>query len=311
MLYHILQRIAWLPIITFEGLFLSLLFGIVYFSIIAPYLLIMLTIVFIKKDMSIGNFTWGGGVMLLTLYIFFTRATFLPRQILITALTLIWGIRLAYYIYRRYPSPSKLPQASIPGADPRFIAWEDSWVQKIHQISFIGEFFKNFLGSSGTRLLICASWIFGAQLALLCLMAMPSVIVNESMVAGLTKLDFLGAVLWIIGFIVETVSDSQLDAFRKNPANKDTILQTGLWNYSRHPNYFGEITMWWGFFLIASSEKYLGMYAIVSPITITILLRYVTGVPWIEKTFDNNPAYQEYKRRTNAIIPWWPKEKIS
>lgn len=264
------------------------------FLLVATYLSIMLTIVFIKKDMSIGNFTWGGGVMLITAYTFFAHGTFLPRQIITTTLILIWGARLATYVYLRYR----------PGTDPRYIEWEKSWIDKIHQISIVGKIVTQTIPNEMLRFIISAGWIFGVNGFMMTIMALPAIAINLSCVPGLNEVDLLGAVFWIIGFICESVADFQLGTFMHNPANKGVVLQTGLWKYSRHPNYFGEIMMWWGIFLMALAVPG-GIYTIITPLTITITLRFITGVPWVEQVFDNNPAYQEYKKRTNTLIPWF------
>ena len=263
------------------------------FLLIITYLSIMLAIVYIKKDMSIGNFAWGGGVMLIAAYTFLANSAFLPRQILTTTLILIWGSRLATYVYLRYKK----------GADPRYIEWENSWIEKIHQISILGKIISQTIPNQILRLAISAGWIFGVNGFMMSIMALPILAINLSTIPGLNEVDILGLVFWIIGFICESIADFQLGTFMHNPANKGTILQTGLWKYSRHPNYFGEIMMWWGIFLIALAVP-SGIYTIITPLTITITLRFITGVPWVEKVFDNNPAYQEYKKRTNTLIPW-------
>ena len=101
------------------------------------------------------------------------------------------------------------------------------------------------------------------------------------------------------------VGDYQLARFIKTRKDREAVLRTGLWRYSRHPNYFGEILMWWGLFLIVLPLPY-GWMAAVSPLTITWLLAFVSGVPMLEKRYENNPAYQAYKKRTNALFPWKP-----
>ena len=242
----------------------------------AVYLAIMVYIVQTKKDTSIANFTWGGGVMLTALFTLLTKANFFARPLLITALTLIWGTRLALYVYLRYK-----------GNDPRFQTWK-------HE--------------GGTEaLIINLGYIFGLQAFLLVIMSIPSFIINGMSGPGLNLLDLLGLVIWCFGFYFEAVSDYQLFKFTSDPANKGKVMKYGLWHYSRHPNYFGEITMWCGIFLIALSVPY-GWIAIIAPITIMILLVFVTGIPWVEKVFDNNPEYQKYKAKTSMLIPWFVKK---
>lgn len=240
------------------------------------YLAIMFIITHIKKDLSIANFAWGGAVLLITLYTFVAN-TFYARHLLITALITLWAVRLATFVYLRYKK----------GADPRYVTWQDQ---------------------KGTAAVLFAlAWIFMLNGGFGIIMSLPSFAVNSSSIPGLNLLDLLGTLIWLKGFYWESVSDYQLFSFMKNPANKGKIMDQGLWQYSRHPNYFGEITMWWGVYLIALSVYY-GWLTIIAPIAITITMCFVTGIPMNEKPMEHNPEYQAYKKRTSALIPWWPKK---
>ncbi|MEJ2069768.1 MAG: DUF1295 domain-containing protein [Syntrophobacterales bacterium] len=127
----------------------------------------------------------------------------------------------------------------------------------------------------------------------------------------LTILDVLGTLVWGVGFVVETVADWQLVRFKADPNNKGRVMNRGLWAYSRHPNYFGETLIWWGFFLITLTTPY-GYWAIVSPLTITFLLLKVSGVTLLEKDItERRPEYREYIKNTSPFIPWFPKRKES
>jgi steroid 5-alpha reductase family enzyme len=108
-----------------------------------------------------------------------------------------------------------------------------------------------------------------------------------------------------LGFYFEAVGDHQLDQFIKNQNNKGKIMDTGLWALTRHPNYFGEVTMWWGLYIVALSVG--AWWSIVSPIIITYLLLKVSGIPMLEAKYKDNPLYEAYKRRTNAFFPGRPK----
>jgi len=116
--------------------------------------------------------------------------------------------------------------------------------------------------------------------------------------------DWLGTALWVIGFYFETVGDYQLSQFRKDPANKGKLLSSGLWSRTRHPNYFGDACVWWGLFTIASSVP-RGSLSIFSPILMTALLRFVSGVPLLEKGLKESkkPGLAEYLKNTNAFFP--------
>ncbi len=244
-------------------------------TILLMYLIGMVTLTCYKKDTSIGNFTWGGGVLLVSLYTFFRMSSFLLQQILVTAFIGAWAIRLIAYIYIRYT-----------GNDPRFVTWKKQGIK---------------------GLIINIVWIFG-QIIMIAIMSYPIVLINfYNNPHPFSMFDMLGLAMWVCGYYWEAVSDQQLFNFIRNPLNKGKILQSGLWHYSRHPNYFGESLMWIGIYVLALSVPY-GWTACITPITITFLLRFVTGVPLLENAMKDNPEYQKYKAKTNTFIPWFAKE---
>lgn len=262
------------------------------------YLATMIAVVQIKKDRSISNFTWGGGCMLIAIYYYFVfpfiekmitpasdRALLMPqrgiflqpffnRSFLLALLIIVWASRLSIYVYRRYN-----------GQDPRYLTWKQTGI-------------KAFI--------INCIYIFGPQAVLMIIMSVPIIgVIAPAGINPLTYLDFIGLAVWLVGFYFEAVSDNQLFNFTRNPENKGHVMRYGLWRFSRHPNYFGEVVMWWGIFLIAFGS--MGILAIVAPITITLLLLFVTGIPWVEQAMDSNPEYQEYKKHTSIFFPWFPK----
>lgn len=115
----------------------------------------------------------------------------------------------------------------------------------------------------------------------------------------------LGILIWMIGFYFETTADKQLREFIANPINKGKIMMNGLWAYSRHPNYFGEVTMWWGIFLLNLNENW---WTIIGPLTITFLILKVSGVPLLEKKYVGNKEFDDYKKRVSVFMPWKPKK---
>lgn len=118
--------------------------------------------------------------------------------------------------------------------------------------------------------------------------------------------NFLGLVIWLIGFFFEAVGDAQLSEFLKNPKNKGKIIQTGLWRYTRHPNYFGEVAQWWGIWLITLGIP-LGWFGIIGPLTITVLILFVSGVPLLEKKYQGRADFEAYKKQTSVFFPLPPK----
>lgn len=120
-----------------------------------------------------------------------------------------------------------------------------------------------------------------------------------------------GLLTWAFGFYFEAVGDWQLRKFISNPQNKGKIMNQGLWQYTRHPNYFGEVTQWWGIWLILCSTSVAGNYkllGLLGPVTITLLILFVSGVPLLEKKYADNKDFQKYAKRTNKFFPWSPRK---
>jgi steroid 5-alpha reductase family enzyme len=230
------------------------------------------------KDNSIVDVAWGPGFILVVLTTLFMRPGFEARHVVVSALVVVWGLRLATYVFLRKRGR---------GEDFRYAKWRRDWGRWIVPRSF----FQIFM-LQGVFMLVIAS---------------PVVLVNHSGRKGLTALDGLGAFLWLIGFLFESVGDYQLKRFKQNPESRGRIMTSGLWKYTRHPNYFGEAALWWGVFLIALSVRG-GWVAIISPLTITFLLLKVSGVTMLEKKYAGNEEFAAYARRTSAFFPWFPKK---
>lgn len=244
-------------------------------ALMLVYLVSMVAFACYKRDTSIANFTWGGGVFLVTLYTFFRLSSFLLQQIIVTTSITLWALRLIIYLYKRYT-----------GNDPRFAKWKHSGIKAL---------FINII------------WVFG-QLIMIAIMSYPAVLINTFNIAhAVSFFDVLGILVWLCGYYIEAASDQQLFNFMHNAQNKGKILQSGLWHYSRHPNYFGESMMWIGMYLMALSVPF-GWTAFITPLTIIILLRFVTGVPLLENAMKDNPEYQQYKQQTNTFVLWFAKQ---
>jgi len=123
---------------------------------------------------------------------------------------------------------------------------------------------------------------------------------------GLTSLDALGTAVWLLGLVFEAVGDHQLLRFKRIPANRGRIITSGLWKYTRHPNYFGEVTLWWGTWLIACSLP-RGWATVPGPLTITALILGVSGIPLLERKYEGNSEFMKYQRRTSVFFPLPPK----
>jgi steroid 5-alpha reductase family enzyme len=145
---------------------------------------------------------------------------------------------------------------------------------------------------------------FGLQAVLAMVIAMPIFASLESR-DSLNAIDMAGVALWTAGFLFEAIGDWQLTRFRRDPSNRGKVMDKGLWRYTRHPNYFGEAVLWWGFYVIAAGCG--GWWTLFSPILMTFMLLRVSGVALLEKDIgERRPGYREYVARTPAFFPWMP-----
>ncbi len=246
-------------------------------ALIAGYFTALFLLAQWRRDNSIVDMGWGLGFVIVTTFAFFTAGHYTLRAGLTLAAVAVWGLRLAYHIVKRnWGRPE----------DFRYAKWRAEWGRWVVPRAFLQ--------------------VFMLQAAVMMIVVYPVLIVQASPKPGLGGLEIAGLLVWSVGFLFEVVGDLQLRTFKESPENKGKVLSTGLWRYTRHPNYFGEATMWWGLFLVALAVPW-GWTGIVSPLTITLLLRFVSGVPMLEKKMQDNPGFQEYARRTNAFVPWFPK----
>lgn len=227
------------------------------------------------KRNDVADVAWGLGFVL-TAWVGFAFSEQSARSLLTNVLVTVWGLRLAWHIARRN---IKKPE------DSRYAEWRRTW--------------KRFFLRSYLQ-------VFLLQAVLLYAIALPMLFVHASPASPLGIADSAAAIVWIIGFLFESVADRQLKNFLRDPANKGRIMDRGLWAYSRHPNYFGEVMQWWGVFLLALSLPY-GFATIVGPLTITFLILFVSGVPLLEKKYAGRPDFEAYKKRTSVFVPWFKR----
>lgn len=199
-------------------------------------------------------------------------------QTLTMALVLIWGLRLAITITLRSIGRPE---------DRRYVELRKKW--------------------KGNAAVNTYLRIFVLQAVLAVIISMAAIVVLSSPPQLLGPLAYAGLAIWLIGFFFEVVGDWQLKQFIKNPDNKGKMLTSGLWAYTRHPNYFGEATMWWGIFIIALST-YFGWIGAISPVIITYLLLFVSGVPLAEESMKQRPGWKKYQARTSKFLPLPPKK---
>lgn len=245
--------------------------------IILSYATLWFFLSLVKKRNDVADIAWGlGYIVLCGFYVIQNGAN--ARELLLTALVLIWGTRLSYHIYRRNKGKAE---------DFRYKQWRDEWGKWFYLRSY--------------------AQVYILQGFLLLLVIAPiTVVASRAGQPALEWLDAVGLLVWLIGFYFEARGDKELKDFLANPANKGKVMDQGLWAYTRHPNYFGEVTMWWGIWLVSLGGPG-GWYGIVGPLTITSLILFVSGVPMLEKKYAADPAYQAYAKRTSKFIPWFKK----
>ena len=226
----------------------------------------------VLKRSDIADVAWGIGFVLICLLSYFRYDTNAVAYI-VYLLVSIWGGRLSLYILLRSRNKKE---------DFRYNNWRKEWGK-----SFV---WRSFLQ------------VFLLQAIFLYIIALPILFITGVSNAQISVWSICGVVIWVIGFAFQSIADAQMAKFRKNKTAADSIIQTGLWKYSRHPNYFGEVLMWWGVFIIVFPFSG-SFYYIVSPIMITLLIRYVSGVPMLEEKYKDNVAFQEYKKKVPALLP--------
>lgn len=239
--------------------------------------LFVLSIIIRRND--IADVCWGVGIFLVAVvgYVLAPVPTTLTTTLLV--LSALWGGRLSLRIFLRNRKK---------GEDFRYKVWRDTWGGWFYPRSFLQVYVLQGL----LMLVVGYSFIHASVYS-------PTLTANP--------LYFIGLLIWCVGYCFEVVGDWQLDQFLGQPENRGKVLQTGLWKYSRHPNYFGEVTMWWGIWLMVAWLP-LGYVALVSPFTITFLILKVSGIPLLEKSFAGNSAFEAYKKRTSVFFPWLPKQ---
>jgi steroid 5-alpha reductase family enzyme len=234
----------------------------------------------ILKDASIVDIFWGAGFVVLGWFYFLMTDGFAARKILLAVLVTVWGLRLAMHILRRNRGRGEDYRYREMRANHGASWW---WVS----------YFQVFM-LQGIIMLVVSTPLLAVQAA--------------DTPARLTLLDVLGAMLWTVGFFFEAVGDAHLTRFKRDPANEGKLLTSGVWTYTRHPNYFGDATQWWAFYLLALAAG--GWWSIASPALMTVLLVRVSGVAMLEKSLKNEkPGYEDYMARTNAFIPGLPKRR--
>jgi steroid 5-alpha reductase family enzyme len=234
------------------------------------------------RDVTFVDAWWGLGIVVLAVASFVQGGAPTPHRLALTNLSAAWGLRLgAYLLWRwRTDGPDRRYRTMLGKAQA-----ERGW------------------GFATSSLLL----VFALQAPLQFVVALP-VQLGQAIAtpAPLGPIALAGVTLAVVGLLFETVGDFQLVRFRADPANQGKVLDTGLWRFTRHPNYFGDACVWWGLFLVAAETPW-GAWSLPGPILITFLLTRFSGVPTVEgRMRRTRPEYEAYVARTSGFIPWPP-----
>jgi len=224
-----------------------------------------------RRRLDTVDIAWGLGFLLVAWSVVLQESN--RRTLLVAALVSIWGLRLAYHIGRR--------SLRSPQDDPRYTELSQKW--------------------QGNKWLRAYVSIFLLQGALVLLVGLPISLVARRPLNGWSWLVWVGAAVWLIGFVFEAIADRQLARFIRQ-ADHPKVLSSGLWRYSRHPNYFGELVQWWGIGIIALQASW-GWLGLLGPLMLTGLILFVSGIPPIEKRRAKDAEYRRYQRQTSPLLP--------
>jgi len=228
----------------------------------------------ILKTDKFTDFTYGLSFIILALVLLINNGTFFGFQIILAIMVSLWGIRLVSYLLVRILKIKK--DSRFDGIRENFFSFLKFWLLQ---------------GFSVWAIMLPSIFLF-----------------TQKDMFSFNSTMYLGVAIWIIGLLIESIADQQKFVFKNNPKNEGLWIETGIWKYSRHPNYFGEMLTWWGIFVYAIPQlSGLSWLTIVGPLFITSLLLFVSGIPLLEKKYNekykNNQKYQEYKKRTSLLIP--------
>lgn len=248
-------------------------------TVIFIYMTIFFVLALLLHRNDIADIIWGTIFILACVVALIFTGHLTERALLSTVLVMIWGVRLSGSIYLRNRGKSE---------DFRYKKWREEWGKHVLIRSYLQVF------------------LLQGALALVIVSPALNSIWHGAIPIG--PLDIVACFVWALGFFFESVGDWQKGRFKKNPESHGHIMKSGLWRYTRHPNYFGEVVQWWGIYLLAVSVPG-GWITIIGPLTITLLIIKVSGIPMLEAKYLDNQEFQEYKRRTSAFFPWPPRKE--
>lgn len=247
-------------------------------ALVFAYMSLWFVVALLRRRNDLADVAWGLGFAVLAWAGVLGQPRAAPRMLLLAALTTIWGVRLAAHIWSRH---------RVSAEDPRYRRWREEWGRWWAVRSYLQ--------------------VFLLQGVFMLLVSAPLLVTAAAPPSALGALDVAGSAVWAFGLAFEAVADAQLAAFKRDPASRGKVMQSGLWRYSRHPNYFGEVVLWWGVGIVALGVP-SGWLGLIGPTTITFLLLKVSGVPMLERRREGGEAYEAYKRRTSVFLPLPPRD---
>jgi steroid 5-alpha reductase family enzyme len=246
-------------------------------------MLLLWLIHFAIRNASIVDPGWAACIALIAVIYALQGAGDQTRVAVMTGMAVIWGLRLSLYLL--FTRVIGHPE------EGRYVQLRRDWKTAI-----------------GFKFLL----FYEAQAVLAVALSLPFLLVARDREPGLRWNEYLGAALWAIAFLGETFADLQLNAFKRNPANKGRVCNVGLWQYSRHPNYFFEWLIWMAYAIFTLNAPY-GYLALIMPAVMLFFLFKVTGIPATEEQSlrSRGDKYREYQRTTSRFVPWFPKRAKS
>ncbi|MFZ4712544.1 MAG: DUF1295 domain-containing protein [Bacteriovoracaceae bacterium] len=233
----------------------------------------------LKKDFSVIDIGWSLGFITMGLVGFLTSLPYQLPSLLVLSLVLLWGLRLSYYLFRRNHKSHK--------EDPRYTKMRDNWGKKANLIAY--------------------PKIFLLQATLMFIIFLPQIKFFEMNPLELHWTLWPGLTIWLVGFLFETIADQTQNKFKQDSSNKGKFCNVGIWKYCRHPNYFGEVTLWWGMYILVVA--FVPWWTILGPVFLTFLILKVSGIPMHEERYIGRADYEAYKKSTNSFFPWFPKKE--
>jgi len=250
--------------------------------IIFIYFLIFFVVATAIKNNSIVDIGWGLGFVVTAWILFFLGdpSVLTIEKIILNLMVSFWGLRLFYHILKRN---------AFQEEDFRYKKWREEWGKWV----VLRAFFQVFM------LQAVFMYLIGFGVFYVNMLQTTMDITLWIMIVGL--------IIWLMGYAFEVIADKQLRDFIARENKKHQLMMEGLWQYTRHPNYFGEAILWWGIFIVVLAFD-APIAFIISPIAITLLLRFVSGVPMLEKRMSKKEGWEDYAEKTNAFFPWTPKK---